>query len=336
MRKKRILILSCLVLLLPFVLDLKIAHGSENDIGFNIRMIPNEYQYHQKNSFFDLRLNPNQEDTIELEVNNTSDKENKFEIKINQAYTNNQGFIDYSDSKEAKKNNYPIDINKITSYPHEIVLKAHESVRTQIKLNMPEKRFNGQILAGIKVSKKETQQKKGTIQNRYGYILGLKITETDEAEPRKIELEKIYPGSAFGVPAVIARLKNTSMDAIGQLTYHVLIKKQGSDKVVLERTYDKNMEMAPNSLYNFAIEYKKDQPLNAGNYFMHLIITDKKNNRWEFNKEFSLSNPEARDVDKDTKTIGESDSYFWIYLIIILLLLTCLIVFIRRKLYKKG
>lgn len=100
--KKR-LILSFFFITISIVLSSKVVYGNETDIGFNIRMIPSVYQHNTNNTFFDLRLQPNQKETIQLEIKNTSNENSTFEINVNQAYTNSQGYIDYSDAQESKK-----------------------------------------------------------------------------------------------------------------------------------------------------------------------------------------------------------------------------------------
>jgi len=288
-------------------------------------MIPSIYQHDTNNTFFDLRLQPHQEETIQLEIKNTSNEKSTFEINVNQAYTNSQGYIDYSDAQESKKNSYPIDINKIVSYPHEIKLEANSSIKIPMQIKMPENLFNGQVLAGIKVVKKEKEKLEDTIQNKYGYILGLKITETDIEDHRNIELKNVGPAITFGKPTIVAQLVNTSKDAIGHLKYHVTIEKNDTKNTVLEKTYNNNMELAPNSMYHFAIELQNNLALPAGKYKMNLIITDKKENRWSFNKAFSISNSTAKKVNSLTRKTRKHKGYLCLYAIIAIILVLFLL-----------
>lgn len=327
--KKNIVLLSCFFILIPIVLSSKTVYGNDTEIGFSIRMIPSAYQHDINNTFFDLRLHPNQVETVELEIKNTSNEKNTFEINVNQAYTNNQGYIDYSDVNESKKNVYPIDINKIVSYPHEIKLEANSLAKIPIQIKMPENLFDGQVLAGIKVVKKEKETSNGAIQNRYGYILGLKITETDTDEPRNIELKNVSPAITFGKPTIVAQLVNTSKDAIGHLKYHVTIEKNGTKNIVLKKTYNNNMELAPNSMYNFAIESQNNLPLSAGKYKINLIITDKKENKWTFNKVFSISDSTTKKVNSLTKNTRKPKVNLCLYAIIAVFLLLFLFVLLK-------
>lgn len=327
--KKNIVLLSCFFILISIVLSSKTVYGNDTEIGFSIRMIPSAYQHDINNTFFDLRLHPNQVETVELEIKNTSNEKNTFEINVNQAYTNNQGYIDYSDVNESKKNVYPIDINKIVSYPHEIKLEANSLDKIPIQIKMPEKLFDGQVLAGIKVVKKEKETSNSAIQNRYGYILGLKITETDTDEPRNIELKNVSPSITFGKPTIVAQLMNTSKDAIGHLKYHVIIEKNGTKNIVLKKTYNNNMELAPNSMYNFAIESQNNLPLSAGKYKINLIITDKKENKWTFNKIFSISDSTTKKVNSLTKNTRKPKVNLCLYAIITVFLLLFLFVLLK-------
>lgn len=289
--------------------------AESGEVGFNIQMIPVENQATTDRSYFDLRMLPGQEQTINVRINNTSNEKSTFDIQVNQAYTNEQGFIDYQDAKEVEKNTYPVAISDLLTYEKSVSVNAHASVDVPIMIHMPEKKFDGQMLAGIQVNKhQESDKTTQQIINSYGYILGLKLTETDVSVSRKVELIDVQPEAKFGQPSIVATVKNPTMDAIGHLVYEAKIVEKETTKEVFKKKYDAGMELAPNSIYPFAIEYGK-QRLEAGNYTLHLTVSDAKENRWIFDKDFEITIKEANAINQVTIDQGKEAPFPWIFIV---------------------
>jgi hypothetical protein len=304
-----------LAILVLFVKPVALAaETGEGNVGFDIQMVPSDAQLDKNKSYFDLRLNPKEQKTIAVQVNNTSSEESTFDIQVNQAYTNTQGFIDYKDVAEVNKNDYPINLQDIVTYPKEITLKANESTTFSIDIKMPSQSFDGQLMAGIQVNKR-LDTTENSITNRYGYILGLTITETDKAVERQVKLNSIKTEVTFGQPTVVANIENPTMDAIGHLIYKAKITEKDSGKTILEKEYDSGMQLAPNSIYPFAIEFG-NQRMIAGDYVLSLNISDAKENHWDFKKEFTITDASASDINQATVDQGKESSWLWLILLL--------------------
>jgi len=309
------------------------AHAEEDPVGYNIQMVKAENQLDNNSSYYDLRVNPGQKQTIYLRINNTSAKKSEYSIKINSAYTNDQGFIDYSDPKKASSTvNPPYSIQKLFKHNNRIKVNANSQKEIPIYINVPKEKFDGQILAGINVSKANQKQEKGKITNRYNYILGIKLTETDNPISRKLKLIKVYPGSTFAKASVIAVLENTTMDAYGHLKYNVDIKKKSDNKTITKKTYDNGMQIAPNSKYNFSVDIGKKNMVR-GKYVMNLKVADAKGNNWKFSRDFLITQSQADSINK--ATVGESyekpDYIWWTVLILDLLAIFIVIYMIKKE-----
>ena len=313
----RLFIISCTTLMLFCVSHSSTVSADEGEeVGYDIQAILPENQQDKASTYFDLRMTPGQSQTVELMINNTSDKKTTYSIAINQAYTNQQGFIDYSDStiKADKSLKYPIE--DIVSYEKEVTVDAQKSMKYPIKLTMPKQSFDGQIMAGIQVMKKnDDSDNKGTISNQVGYVLGLNLTETDTPIKRKLELINVKPAVSFGKTSVVATLRNPTMEAYGKLKYVVSIENSKGEKV-RDITYDSNMQVAPNSTYGLAIDWEENA-LVAGDYKLNLIVTDAKDNKWEFNEKFEITKEQAKEINQVTVNKDESSNWaWWIWLII--------------------
>lgn len=295
------------------------SDSAQNDVGYHIYADLPGNQIGDKDSFFNLRMTPGQKQTIEFVVANTSPKDLKFKIELNQAYTNNQGFIDYSEDNKTYNLKDKFKIDKIASSTKEVTVPKQSNKKIPIQISMPAEAFKGEILAGIKVTKVSEEQT--GISNQYGYILGLRLTEQDDELKREVQLKKITPAVSFGKTSVVVELLNPQMESYGKLDYKVEIKDDKSGKRVKTKSY-KELQMAPNSLYKFAIDWDGEK-LVPGDYRMKLTINDKKNNQWVFDKRFTITSKEANEVNE--VVIDKTDSLNMKILIIILIVIVILL-----------
>lgn len=271
------------------------AKADETEIGYHIYAILPENQKNPDSSFFDLQMKPGQKQTIEVAVANTSVEDQTYTIEINPAYTNDQGFIDYSEKKETEEKQRELTIDHIATYEKKITVPKGQTEKVPITLTMPEEAYKGELLAGIKVSKVKKQTNQVGIANTYSYLLGLRLTESDQKIQRKIGVKKIEPTIAFGKASVAIDLINPVREAYGHLTYHVEIKNEETGKKINEKTYS-GLQLAPVSTYHFSIDWD-DEQLVAGNYQLVLTIEDKKDNQWTFHRNFAISPDAAKQVN---------------------------------------
>lgn len=326
MFKKTTIRLAGLIFLASPILFPLVSYAADTsgEVGYNIQAVIPENQGDKTKSFFDLRMTPGQKQTVSIMINNTSNQDSKYQININQAYTSDQGFIDYSESKKAQENNYPYKINTIAKTDSKVDVAKNSSREVPITLTMPEEKYDGQILAAIQVVKDSEETKSG-ISNNYGYLLGLKLTESDTEVHRQLKLKKVEPAESFGKTSIAAVLENPTMDAYGHLKYEATVKNSATNKVVRTVSYDKDMQMAPNSRYRFAIDWEKKR-LEAGDYSLHLKVSDAKNNVWVFDRKFTISNKQAKEVNAATIDAATEDSLpTWVFIVIGILLAVILL-----------
>lgn len=339
MKKLRVHILV-IVLGILGILGLPLMVQADSSVGYSIRAILPENQLSQEHSYFDLRMTPDQEQTIQVEVRNESNEETTFDVSVNQAYTNGNGFIDYADSEVKPDASLKYKINDLVSYPKELTVPAGEAKMLDLAIKMPAETFDGEILAGIQVKKdpQRDEAQEGQISNLYGYILGLRLTETDQAVARDVKLTKTRGDVAFGKAAVIATIQNPTMDAIGKLDYQGKVyEKDQPDQLIKEFSYKgKEMSLAPNSNYDFAIDLGK-KSVEAGEYTLELMISDAKGNQWSFKKDFTITTKQAKQINAIVlPDSGNPQLPGWLYIVggiffAILLLLTALLLKKRKQ-----
>ncbi len=331
-----LLLAICLSTLLMMKTTLVFA-ADEDTVDFSVKALLPDNQINKNYTYFDLRMEPGQIQTIELLVSNTGVEESTFSLNVNQAYTTKQGFIDYAEKDVTLDSSLIYPIQDIVNYENEVTVPGGQSVKVPLEIQMPQETFDGQILAGIQVTKKENEKSNQAISNEIGYILGLKLTETDNPVKREIELETVKAAVTYGKTSIVAKLRNPTMDAIGKLKYVVDIKNEKTGESIKKATYDSSMELAPNSTYDFAIDWDGER-LVSGDYIMDLMITDAKDNEWKFNEKFTITAEEAKDINKVTVDVGKSVTPIWVYVLIglaILLVISAVSFLILKEKDKK-
>ncbi|WEV44907.1 DUF916 and DUF3324 domain-containing protein [Streptococcaceae bacterium ESL0687] len=334
--KKRIMLLAIFIFSIIVSPLTSLAETAENNVGFTINAVIPSNQVDREQSYFDLRMTPGQEQEIVVQIINTSTEESKFKVNVNQAYTNKSGFIDYADSTVTPDSSMVYKISDIASYEHEVTVAANTTLNLPITLKMPAEQYDGTILAGIQVIKEKTEaeeeESKGGITNQYGYILGLKLTETDTEIKRELNLLSVHAADSFNKTSVVAQLQNPTMDPYGHLKYQAKVTNKKDGSIAKEVSYDNNMQIAPNSTYDFAIDWD-GKALVAGDYNLDLVVSDDRGNEWKFNKDFTITKQEAKKINDKVIIKGKQENPYIKYFLILLALVVILtiIMFVIKK-----
>ena len=277
------------------------VHADEGNVGFSVRAVLPDNQVNSDVTYFDLRMTPSQQQTIQVEVINDSSEETTFDVNVNQAYTNQNGFIDYEKPDGVFDESLKYPINDVVKYEKEVTVPAKASKLVDVEITMPAEEYDGQILAGIQVVKDPNrgEDTTGQITNLFAYVIGLRLTETDVAVQRELKVDGVSGDVAFGTSAVVATMINPTMDAIGKLNYEGIVYQKGKkDSTTEEFSYvGKEMSMAPNSVYDFAIDLGKNE-MASGDYVLELQVSDAKDNVWNFTEEFTVTAKEAKAINQ--------------------------------------
>lgn len=283
------------------------AKSPANNIGYSVQSIQSDKQVKAslKQSYFDLKLDAKEKETISVKIFNSSDKALKIRNAVYTASTNDNGQLEYA-KELAKKNidksmKYPLaSLTKLDS-GSVVTVPAKGSKIVKATITMPKDSFNGVLLGSwyfekVDNSTKETNNKKGiSISNAYSYAIGIKILEKKTVEPN-MNLLSVKAGMRNYRKGVFPVFQNDKAVIIPKLTIKSEIMKKGSTNV-LENTTLKNLSMAPNSNFKFPMLYDKGQ-LEAGDYTLKAVATSGKNT-WKFNKNFTITNDDASKYNKD-------------------------------------
>nr|WP_242589887.1 DUF916 domain-containing protein [Enterococcus sp. DIV0660C] len=290
---------------------------SNDSVGFNVKAILPENQLNKENSFFDLRVSPNQKQEIELLITNTSNKEEVYDISINQAYTNKQGFIDYALKAESEKNQYKFPIEEIVDVPDKVTVPANQSKKVPISLKIPDKSFVGEILSAFQIKKEDNDQ--SGINNSYGYIIGLRLTQNDQQVKRNLTLEKVEAKEISQQDKLLITFHNPEMESYGSLKYKITMVNTKDNKTVYNKEF-KDLQIAPESLYEMEFNLE-EQKIPKGIYQVKVEVSDAKNNKWNFEQNVEVQkNSRSRQVSHANK--DRVIKFFGLFILVVILLIS--------------
>ncbi|MBO0441807.1 DUF916 and DUF3324 domain-containing protein [Candidatus Enterococcus ikei] len=313
------------------------------EVGFAVTVKPAlpKNQHNPEATYYDLRMVPNQEQDLTLELVNDSDSEQKVTIQINDATTNDAGEIDYSDrSKDIPRDkSLKYSLKDIATAESEIIVPAKKTITTTVHVTMPGDEFNGMVLGGIKVTSSEKNKQTSHSESiekskEQTYIVAVKLTETDAPVSAELELLKLLPVQDTKEKGIKAIIQNKQAVNLEDIEYTARIYKKNSDKV-LHQTKVTGYRMAPNSSFSLVIAEEK-QELQAGEYQAHVTAKSKATNQeWKWTKEFEISQT-SEEKEKKASKIGSDRERLLFYTIIfvvtfVFLLILLLILLILRK-----
>ncbi|WP_254907229.1 MULTISPECIES: DUF916 and DUF3324 domain-containing protein [unclassified Enterococcus] len=345
MRMKK-MYLNCITIILYIVIALVItpasAFANEGDqkaegSGFSYKVIYPENQ-HNKVGYFDLRMNPGQKQTAVIQLSNSSDKEVIIDIGLNSTKTNSNGVLENGPSSLEKDASLKYDFADIVKGKESVVVPPKQTIDYNIEITMPDSSFDGVISGGIYMIERnqESEKQDGMIKNKYAYLIGMLLTETDTEIKPDLTLNKVYADLKNYRNSIIIDFSNTKPAYLDDMTVDVQIMGEKSDEVLYD-TKQTKMRMAPNSKIKFPVSMNGDK-MEPGNYRAHILVTAKTGEKWEWEQKFTITNEEADKFNQEDVSLLQENRINWqliLMIIFIVLILIIIIYLIVRTLNKK-
>lgn len=311
------------------------------EMNFSVVATLPDNQVTRDHSYFDLKMKPGQEQQLEVVMKNDTDTEVTIEVEANTAITNDNGIVDYSQSKPALDKSMVTPFSKIATTEPEVKVPAHSEKVTKIAVKMPAESYDGVILGGLHFIEKETdaekKESKGVqIKNRFAYVIGVSLNETDKVVTPKLQLNSVEAGQVNYRNAVKANIQNPTATIIKGLKINGSVTKKGSKKV-LHQTTKENLRIAPNTNFNFAIDWENKE-FTPGTYVAKYVATSGAD-KWEWEKEFTIKGETANKLNKKAVDLEKDYTRYYIYIIIgivlLFLLILALVIYRMKKAMKR-
>lgn len=283
--------------------------------GFSIRAVIPDNQLDTRQTYFDLRMKPGDEQTVQFVITNSRAEELVAEVWLNAASTGRNGLIVYTEPnvRDESLKTAVTDVAALQS--QKVTVPPNGSRAVDIRIKMPEDPYDGVILGGIAVTAEEygdnDQTQQGiSLKNNITYVIALKLTENDNEVEPDFDLTAITPSLVNYRTAVVATLHNKAARIAQDMEIGAQITRKGSDTVLYELTLS-GAEMAPLSKGDFVIDWE-GEALKPGTYRLRMTA-DYEDRTWEWDEEFTIGG-EAEDLNNGA--VGLKRDYRWLYLLV--------------------
>ncbi|MCP0887448.1 DUF916 and DUF3324 domain-containing protein [Ligilactobacillus sp. WILCCON 0076] len=314
-----------------------IVANASSGAGFTVSAVIPDNQYTKSATYFDLKVSPNQTQTVYVNVSNLTNKTKTITAYPNTAYTSDSGSEAYNKNKLTGLSSAPYLLSDIFGEPQKVTVGPKATKQVAFTLTMPAKSYKG-ILEGAfyfldssTSSAQATNQKGMSIKNRFALALGVVLREdTSTIVSPHLKMNAIKPSisdtSNFS-PAVKVNLENTRATMITNMSIKAQISRTKGGTVLYKST-QKNMGMAPNSNFNYSIDWNNNA-LKAGKYHLHLVARSG-TFKWVFDRNFTITTKQANKVNKKANVV-RNWTWLWITIGVIVLLLIILITFLLGR-----
>lgn len=310
---KRLLPIFSLVALILFPIvtfaeDTKESKGiteNEKRAGFTVQAVLPENQINDRVSFYHLLVTPEQSQTIQVKILNTSAEKQEYKVEVINAATNRNGLITYDEREKEPDESMKLPIEKVAKpKTAEVTVDGYSEGVAEIEIQLPKESFQGILLGGVRISLKsddsEDESKGMSVKNTYGYAIGLVLTEQDFAPiygETELKLQKLQPEIDYGSKVLEASIQNPHPEAMQKLTAEGKIVRKGQKKTLAENKL-KNVKIAPNSVFPFQVDWGM-QEVSAGEYtFIGKVKGETKT--WNFKQDFAITREMAKKMNKQT------------------------------------
>ena len=314
--------------------------------GFSFEVVRPDNQKNKEVTYFDLLMAPNQKQTVQIKLNNTSDKERKISLKLNGAKTNSNGVIEYGPNDIKDDVSLKYKFTDIVKAPEEVVLPPKASKLVDLTISMPESSLEGYLSGGIQLQDttdegNKSQSEQGMVINKFAYLIGMLLSESDSSEMKPdLKFNKVYPGLKNYSNSIFVNFSNFTPVYVEEMTVDVQIMKEKSDAVIYD-SKKSNMRMAPNTFIDFPISLNGDKMI-PGKYRAKILVTAKNNGRWLWDESFEISDEDADKFNEQDLSLVQEKGINWrliigivVGVIILFALIYLVIRFLRKKKVEK-
>lgn len=334
--------LACLVfVLLGISLFFPLTGQADTDqdpAGFTVESVIPENQVDKEQTYYYLKLLPEQKQTIQVKVISTKKEPVTVGVAVHDAISSSIGAIDYAavtPKLDASLKNPLTNLVKIKDGIKEVTVQNFEEKIIEYEITMPKAPFSGVKLGSLRFVKKaeESTKKQTGLAAEYARVIALMVTENEDKESfhhgAELHLKSVRLDIASGRKVIAAKIQNDQPKVLKDMTVKGSVRKKGETTILAAHEMD-NYSVAPNSNFDFTIPLGLDRFLPGTYVFTGEAKGDGRTWKWE--KEFTVGRKIAEEVNnKNVYTTKVPDWVPWAAALLILSLIGLLVYLTYRK-----
>ncbi|MBE9911772.1 DUF916 and DUF3324 domain-containing protein [Enterococcus mundtii] len=332
--KRRIQWSGRLLIMLAFLFS-PILVSAEENLSFYVTPEFPESQVEGSGRYFDLNSEPRSTEELTLKIQNANDQAKTIEITAHTAFTNVQGVVEYGKDAEKADPTLPYSLADLIEPPVPIELAGNETKTVKVMLNMPKEAFSGFLAGGLRIAEvKEKPQETETsgegvaIKNEFAYVVGVVVSNDRSAVKPDLDLLDVFADQLNYRNVISANLQNFTPTFVNHLEVEATVQKEGENDI-LYRAKQEQMQMAPNSNFNFPISLEGDR-FRSGDYVLKMTARSGEE-EWQWERKFTIEADTARALNQQDVTIDTSINWWLVTAVILILFLLLIIVWLLNK-----
>lgn len=311
--------------------------ASDNKADFTVNAEQSTYQVDKQKTYFDLSLPTNKSVPLTIHVTNNSNESLDIEGEISAATTNLNGVVEYSQTDNQLTGKQPFDITEVATLETKTqTIAPQQTVDFIVNVNVPTDNYAGVVAGGITLrdvtEKKEDDKSNEMFQNKFAYSIALILHGKKAGEKTELSLNNVSPNQVNSRNVLSAAIYNDSANYVNKVSIDAKVI-DSEKKEVLSETKE-NMQIAPNSIFQFPLYYEKEK-VEAGTYILEMVVRSN-DSEWNLSKEFTIHKEKATELNKtDVNQIANEESNGITYLLIGMMCLIVGLIILVVILWKK-
>lgn len=335
MLRKTILPFLIIIITIGFIFPFS-AFAQDDHVGYSVQAHLPDNQLDESHTYFDLQMEPEQKQQLSVIIYNNEKEDITVRTAVHNASTNSNGLVVYEEREEMDPSLEVPLTDILTLEADEVVVPAGKSKTVTADLEMPEGEYDGIMLGGFhfeKVMNEEESAEGVSLQNKYAYVIGVQLTETDNEVLPDLHLKSIQPKLVNHRTAVVANIQNSEPVLVKDMTVDAAIYKKG-EKEPLKEKRQKQINMAPNSNMNYTIDWE-NEVLKPGDYILKMKVKHD-SETWEWEESFVIEKDDATALNRDAVELDDDKVNKWFVTgIVILIIIIAALLFYIWKLKRK-
>lgn len=324
-----------LLLLLSLLWFSPSVGAEEGALNFYVTPEFPESQVEGTKNYFDLQGQPGSTHTLRLKLQNIREEEAIIQITPHTAFTNVLGVVEYGKNADEADSSLKYGMDTLIETPEPIILAGKETKTIALELHMPAESFEGFLAGGLRIEEVTPEEEQTpieqegvAIQNEFVYVVAVLASNDRSSVQPDLALLDVFADQLNYRNVISANLQNFMPTFVNQLAVEATVHKVGEEEPLYEAQQEQ-MQMAPNSNFNFPISLEGDR-FQSGEYLLKLRATAGKE-EWSWEETFIIEADEAQALNRADVTIDTSINWWMIGGIIVILLLLVLTVWLYLK-----
>lgn len=312
------------------------APKQDSEIGFYVQAQLPQNQLSEV-SYFDLRTQPGQTETLEVLVGNKNTSTLRVRVRAVCASTTNGGIIDYKNHPR-HDDTLPFRFCDASTVEQEIIeIPAGQTAVARVVVQMPQQRYEGSVLGSVLVEKIPREEWENTatsasasssapapasgaqaiqLKNRYYYAVAVRLWQGRAVPAPNFTLGGISAEKVKGRPAVVYTIQNPVTNVAVGMEGDFTVYREGDDEPIAQ-VLATPLEMANNSTMEYGIAPTSGH-LPDGHY-TSVVQLRYNGQSWDYTADFDITGEQAREINIVQPPPPQSHIPTWLLVLLMLL-----------------